>query len=256
MNKARIAALGVLAVTALLGVGRAEAAGSYQIDYNVQNSDSLYSTIRRANGQNLDVKAGTVTAKWHVAGNKPTGYADQFHVYCVDIGHVSVSPSTVSLHQVAPGSPAATNRLLRAAWLFNQFGGSVAGAAGTDRQQRGAALQLAIWNVMEDDDLDVTTQGSGRFYVKSAGSFTSQVTGLANSWLTAMGKNNFGSGTLFKIDRGVMGNKGQDMIGPSLVPEPASMVLLLSGGLACIGGIRRRKRQAAGAAGAAEAAAA
>lgn len=248
MNKARIAALGVLAATALLGVGRAEAAGTYQVDYNIQNSDSLSSSVRRSNGDTLNVKAGTVTAKWHVAGSKPAGYADQFHVYCVDIAHVSVSPSTVSLEKLAPGEPSATDRLLRAAWLFNQFGGSVDSASGTDRQQRGAALQIAIWNVMDDNDLDVTTQGSGRFFVKSAGSFTNQVTGLANSWLTALGKSNFGSGTLFKVDRGVMGVKGQDMIGPSLVPEPGSMVLLLSGGLACIGGIRRRKRQAAGAA--------
>ena len=254
MKKAQIAALGVVAATALLGMGRAEAAGSYQIDYSVQNADSLNASVRRANGTTLsNVKMGTVTAKWHVAGNKPNGYADQFRVYCVDIGHVSVSPSTVSLHDLSPGSPAATNRLLRAAWLFNQFGGSVDGATGTDRQKRGAALQLAIWNVMEDDDLDVTTQGSGRFYLKSANGFTSDVSKLANSWLTALGSGNFGSGTLFKIDRGVMGTKGQDMIGPSLVPEPASMVLLLSGGLACIGGIRRRKRRAAGAAEAASA---
>jgi hypothetical protein len=254
MNKARIAALGVLAATALLGAGRAEAAGSYEIDYSVQGADSLSASVHRATGQTFNnVKTGTVTAKWHVAGSKPDGYADQFRVYCVDIGHVSVSPSTVSLHDLSPGSPVATNRLLRAAWLFNQFGGSVDGASGTDRQKRGAALQLAIWNVMDEDDLDVTTQGSGRFYVKSAGGFTNEVSSLANSWLTALGSSNFGSGTLFKIDRGVMGTKGQDMIGPSLVPEPGSMVLLLSGGLACIGGIRRRKRLAAGAAEAAAA---
>jgi hypothetical protein len=241
MKKSHLVALGAFAATALLGTARAEAAGNYSLNYSIAGSDSLYSTVRRANGQSLNVKAGTVTAQWRVANSKPAGYADQFHVYCVDMDHVSVSPSTVTLEKVAPGEVGGTNRLMRAAWLFNQFGGSVEGASGSDRQKRGAALQLAIWNVMEDDDLDVTTQGAGRFYLKSASGYTDDVSSLANSWLTAMGNNNVGTGTWFKIDRSR--SNGQDMIGASLVPEPGSMVLLLSGGVACLGGLRRRKQR-------------
>jgi len=244
LNKLCIAAVTV----ALLAIGGKAHAENSQLDLSVDNSAGFLGVdLRKTDGTTVSgVSAGAFNASWHVNTPKPPNMPNSFSTFCVDMNHFQTSPQTVNLQPVGPGVPGSDPKMLQVAWLYNNHLGEVLAANGVDRQIKGAALQIAMWGVIQGATV-VDDPTPGHFFVSKVNGHTSEVTSLADQYLAALG-NSVDSAVLLKVDRTVMGDKGQDMIGPppSAVPEPSSLLLLVSGGLAGLGVVRfriPRKRQ-------------
>ena len=166
------------------------------------------------NGNNLSVFSGPVLARFKSGTT--------FDAYCVDLDHWGNLPgayqvNTSPIHHIQYGE--------RAAYLYNSFSG------GVDSKVKGAALQMAIWDVVTDngDGFD-----GGKFQGRN---MSSEIKNLANSYLSQSAGQG-GLATLFAaVDHGYHGDKNQDFMGP--VPEPATMAVL---GIGFAALMRRRNR--------------
>lgn len=147
----------------------------------------------------------------------------RFGGMCVDLNHWNSQGNSyqVDVKPIAERGAGAT----QAAHLFGKYATTI------DSKDKGAALQLAIWDILYDggDGLDAGT-------FRSAAS--SSVKSLTTDYIAeSAGKS--GSGYYFKaLTHGSNNNKNQDYMGT--VPEPASMAVLLTGALA----LARRRRRA------------
>ncbi|RYG37181.1 PEP-CTERM sorting domain-containing protein [bacterium] len=169
------------------------------------------------------------------AGPQSASYdGDAFEGYCVDLDHAQYPPVTFDVTPTA--ADGFTTYGARVAQLVNQYG------LGVSTADQGAALQLAIWDVLVDggDGLAV-----GNF---KASGLNTGTTAFFSSYL---GDPLTGASSLATIynptSHGAGGNVYQALIGPggdhiaNAVPEPASMIALGLGGMALI---RRRRKQA------------
>ena len=179
--------------------------------------------------------AGQILWDWNAP--IPAGFDPSIITYCVDITADLTSPQTVNISDTNdPNFDApATDAGGKAAWLVNAFASTV--TTGLEA----AALQVAIWEALYDNDHDLST-----------GSFTlitddSAYTGAAHAQLiydqantylsqlfSAPGGGYYTSVALWLDAAGA--NGGQDQIA---TPEPSSMALL---GLGTLFGIFRRRQ--------------
>jgi len=221
---------------------------------------------------------GSVTMR-DGTGLNPTLDGIQFQAYCADI-LTDVLDTTGGL-QPGVGEPYAaeadlmsawkdpnnlyspTDGNLRAAYLYDRYAdpSSPDAFAAGDLEGR-SALQLAIWNVLYDDDFTVATTSGGAFHVSllkydplnpgqvipivdlaqiasyeaiasRADGFLSTVDGLSHDALAGY------DAAWLKLAVPGEGTPAQDFIGPATtVPEPGSL-LLLGTGLAALTAFRR-----------------
>jgi hypothetical protein len=188
----------------------------------------------------------------HLGAVRITGDLGTFESYCVDLQHYAIlgtnqqavvdSMSNWNNSTAAPISSLGGNA---AAWLYNSYRDTAAG-----NQQKQAALSMAIWNVLYDNDFSVLTAGSiaGRgFWVSSVANLggatnSANAVNQANQWLGALqlqmsqGKP-LGTASWLRTVNNTNGTS-QDFIA-SQVPEPAS-ILLMIGGLVGLFAFRRR----------------
>jgi len=197
-----------------------------------------------------------------------------FESYCVDImtdifesfDGLPEPPATYSADAgvmsgwVDPtGLPSPASGKLQAAYLYDKYAETF---AATDDQQGRTALQLAIWEVLYETTspvLSVSTTDTGKFHVSIAGlnpvtdaaqiaSYeaiatranllladvaTADVSSSEAAWLQLYVPNPLPNDPNHRID-------AQDFIGPTGVPEPAS-VLLMGAGMATLAAFRSRK---------------
>jgi hypothetical protein len=168
-----------------------------------------------------------------------TGDLGAFESYCVDLQHYDVvGANQVTLGRMSDWSNAASpvHPSLgggAASWLYNEY---ALGAVGQKSTQ--AALSLAIWNSLYDDDH--TVSGGTGFWV--TGLSDPNYATLADGMLAALALNTDplpNDGWLQTRDL-VGTHYAQDFIAP--VPEPSSVFLLVSG-LAGLTAFRRRISQ-------------
>ncbi len=145
-----------------------------------------------------------------------------FEAYCVDLFHSVGNGDTYAVN-IKPMSMQGPNGT-RAAWLFNTY------AASVNTNQLGAALQLAIWDVISDngDGFDV-----GDFKSSEGGSLRT----LADSYLSASAGMTGNAYWLEAQSHGERDNRNQNLM--TAVPEPSSIAAIAVGALTLL---RRRKK--------------
>jgi hypothetical protein len=163
-----------------------------------------------------------------------TGGLGAFDAYCVDLNHYINVPGTYPVNAVDnmsdwSGLGGVPNAGGIAAWLCNKY------AWFSPTVQDKAALQLAIWNVLYDTDLNVHALG----IVGAAGFWAEGPTDVlrqANNLLASIGSNRADSQWLRITD--TQASYTQDLMGA--VAEPGSLPLLGTG-LTALALRRRRK---------------
>ena len=181
--------------------------------------DGLHRTVNfKYNGNGKSSSAGPFSG--HL------GDGPDFRMFCVDLGHSVAPPSNYLVDVVDISTLAANDPHHKAMKLFNKFNGSV------DTATEGAALQMAIWEVMTDSSADLY---HGNF--KDNGT-TSSVRNLAAQYLSADLSNVSDHGYWLRSVTHPNG-KNQDMM--AAVPEPTSLSLI---GLGVAGFLRRRAKKA------------
>ena len=112
-----------------------------------------------------NVRAWAGELNWAWIDGKPAGWENTFYSYCVDLLNNETDPQNVTISST--DAMVTTNYgAQKAAWLFNTYASMVHGASGTAAM--GAGLQLAIWEVLYDDGVNLT--GGDKFRVTSASS--------------------------------------------------------------------------------------
>ncbi len=161
-------------------------------------------------------------------GAPPAGYDQNFTAYCVDLDHYLQNFQDVTLESTDYLNPMSLVPAAgpKAAWLYNTYAAAVSTAL------QAAALQLAIWEVLYDANLNLT---SGTFKVTSANASTIS---QANTYLSSL-LTNTSEATWFKATSHP-NLQNQDLIGPR-VPEPSAFALLFGAGAAAGLALRRRK---------------
>ncbi len=207
MKRALILTLGLAAL-----VPAAFADGLFEVSTIGSKELGVHITYK---GSSYNVLSGPMSAKYNGG--------PAFEAYCVDLDHWNTG--NPSIYTVSPSPITNLTYGGRAAYLYNKY------AASVDTKAKGAALQLAIWDVVTDNGDGL---GNGQF--KSSG-LTTEVKNLANSYLAdSAGKS--GMAVLFSaVDHGVRCDKNQNFMGP--VPEPASLAAF---GIGIASLLRRRKK--------------
>lgn len=180
--------------------------------------------------------------KWDWTAPIPDGFAGSIITYCVDIVHELDDPQQVTVSTTDdPGfTTTATDGAAKAAWLLNSLASSVTTGL------QAAALQVAIWEALYDNDHNLST-GSFTIVTTDAAytgaaqalAIASQANAYLNQLFSAGAPNGqYYTSTAVWLDSTTVAGRGQDQI---TTPEPSSLMLLGLGGLF----VRRRKQTAA-----------
>lgn len=175
-------------------------------------------------GQNVNVTYGSTTSTFFAGqinmsftggAGTPAGYAQTFNAYCANIQNSLQSPMDVALRSTddLTRNSISPNSGKKAAWLFNNYGGTI------DSNTKGAALQIAIWEALYDSSSNLS---DGYFKLNTSdAALTSQV----NTYLTGL-QNNY-SATTATWFQPTNPSNSQDLIGQasSIVPEPGLLSL-------------------------------
>jgi uncharacterized protein (TIGR03382 family) len=170
-------------------------------------------------------------------------------VFCVDLYH-DVSTGTVYTYTTYsvtdPASTSFSPNIAQAAWLFVNEMPVVDAASASDQPVYGAALQLAIWDVIHDggDGLSsgqIQQQTSVAPDPNSAAAYS-----LASTWITAsQGQSAYNAAVLMNVggptaSQTFITAKAGTTISVASTPEPATM-FLAGAGLLLVGLSGRRK---------------
>lgn len=173
---------------------------------------------------------------WMWSAPTPEGFDTYISTYCVDIANEVENPQQVRISdttdpEMAAQNPAmATDGGAKAAWLVNSY---AAGIHASGDGIAAAALQVAIWEAITDNLLDLTTGG---FILKTTGEYTgvavaTDIFNRASGYLANLSNADYHNSVATWLDA----TNGQDQI---TTPEPSSLMLLGVAGLF----VRRRKK--------------
>jgi len=169
---------------------------------------------------------------WMWTAPTPAGFDTYIYTYCVDILSEVENPQQIRISDTTDPLMVtkATDGGDKAAWLVNSYAAAI-NASGNGIAA--AALQVAIWEAVTDNLLDLTT---GSFILKTTGEYTgvavaTDIFNTAYGYLAELSKADYHNSVATWLDT----NYGQDQI---TTPEPSSLMLLGVAGLF----LRRRKK--------------
>lgn len=186
-----------LAAVALIGLAASSAQAGI-VQYTGLGFNSQVQIIH--NGNTMDVKAGQINI---------TIDGSPFVSFCVDLDHNIKSDWTASNQPVASITGG-----VAAAYLYDTFKNTV------NTNVKGAALQIAIWEVVDDFDTSLGL-GAGDFKFTASGDVMNQ----ANAYLAALPADLSGYTTTSYVLKSGWDPRSQNLI----VPEPGTLIALLLG---------------------------
>jgi hypothetical protein len=216
----------VLILSCLIVLPAAARAETFRADY-VGVGDGKVITVG-LDAVTRSVWAGEIL--WKGLNGVQAQFAD-FYTYCADLNTYLVDPQTFEVKDANSFAPDGD----QVAWLVGTYAPVIHPLAGTTANWMAAGLQLAIWNVLYDDDF--TVSGTDGLWSDTAGA-----QGYANEYLGALSAA-LARGPLTAHAIWLDTNTGQDQVTVTVVPEPASILLLGIGTLAVLA--RRRRIDAA-----------
>lgn len=154
--------------------------------------------------------------------------------FCVDrFRYISNGNYTVNV-----SAPSSVNNGNRAAWLLHDILPQInAAPVGTQQRNLAAALQMAIWDIIQDGG-DGFTAGRIRRSTSSSNPTNSIILSLANSFITASNGQSYTNALV--LSNVNVNSYTQRLIVDNGVPEPSTWALALTGLLWA--GLRRAKR--------------
>jgi hypothetical protein len=239
---------------------------NYQLNFPVDTFTVHYTLGDGTTATSIAVPAAPFTATI----TNPTGFAP-FQVYCVDLQHGVVSPTTSAVTAVnvpvgnpggfydpgTPGNGTPPADRLPGTFLELEEASYLIATTTVTTNDQGAALQAAIWALVDGNTDFKVNNSSDAFFITDDGlghgNFATVVSD-ANNYLAALqaqlalgGLNGLADGVLYNVDRTL--SNGQDMLGgpgsPNphvpVTPEGASLLLFLPGLIPVAIGLRRRR---------------
>jgi hypothetical protein len=238
----------LLLAAALVGMIAACSANAALSQLQITDDTTYTGTITGGGANNRNVFLTAFLARQIGGDPLPSGTSNPFYTFCLDPAPTLIPSDwwkSETFANAGAGNtvPYQPGGIQRAASLYNAYVGGVSFSTVAGKRQ-GAALQLAIWNVLFDSNPKVLGGGTG-FQVAGA---NSAVTTLANQMLASAF--NFANPNLtstFWDATDANGNPifNQDLIGPqtAVVPEPGTYGAMASAvGYLCVLGLRRKPK--------------
>lgn len=223
----------LLFVTLIFLPGSARAS---ELSYTGMGLRDIVTIDANIGGQIVDGSYYAGQIEWDWTAPIPDGFPGSIITYCVDIVHELDDPQEVAVSTTDDPAftTSATDGGAKAAWLLNSFASNVTTGL------QAAALQVAIWEALYDNDYDL---GTGSFTIVTTdaaytGALKAQAIALqATDYLNQLfsGPNGYHTSTATWLDAATVDGLGQDQI---TTPEPGTLMLLGLGALF----VRRRKQ--------------
>lgn len=171
-----------------------------------------------------------------------TAAAVAFNTYCIDIFNFAGN-GTFDVETFALGNAVKEQQLKT---LLSNTDGMI-GAAGTidGKKNVSAAIQLAVWEIVNETGTGGYALGTGQFQVNAGfGTVVPAARSLAQGYLDSLGTWSARSGYSYSMMSAVIPSNNQRQItfAAGAVPEPGTWALLIAG-FGAIGGAMRRSRR-------------
>lgn len=198
------------------------------ITYNTAYTGTIHDSLGSAN-----VYLTAFSASYMAGATLPYGHPNPFTTFCIDVRYNITEPAyweSGSFPNPNSGPPPTwqINGIYRAASLYRAYAGLASGANFSSAQGKidGAALQLAIWEVLYETSGTYNVLSGSGFYVSGA---ASAITTEANNWLASAANVADASLTTtfwdarLKADGVTPLTSNQDLIGPP-IPEAGTFL--------------------------------
>lgn len=212
----------------------------------LQLTGSVYDPGSRSGGisvQSLNFSQRGSAGRFRIEAFDTVTFArSTFYSFCIDVT-TALSLSTFSVSNSIPGFTDPDKLAQLAAILFNSDAALGAAQTQDEKDAVGAALQLAVWEILYEADLSSYSIANGNFSV--FGDFETDI-GLANRYLanveTGAWTGNAASLRALVSDTGTSQNQ---VFQTAPVPEPSTWALMILG-FGAIGSALRRRNARAG----------
>jgi len=191
--------------------------------------------------------AGTTSAQLYIGRNHMTGVdlatnaAVAFDAYCIDIFHW-LQKGTFDIQTFTLANSTKADQLKK---LLGHTDGYIAAATtAAAKQDTAAAIQMAVWEIVNEAGTGGYSLGDGLFRIGTDyGSVLPNARGMAQGYLNALDGWAMPTGKAFKMMTAVnpVSNQRQIFMTTAPVPEPAAWAMLIAG-FGVVGGALRRRR--------------